>query len=178
MHVRVAAGTLNQAKIRGIKKAFEAFLSQVEVTAVAVDSGVSKQPMSLEETFKGAMNRAFNASSRLACDYGVGVEAGVFHLAETPIGVQVAVVVDATGRFGVGLSPGFPLPPVISKALVSGSAAELEEAVDRLFGTRQAGEHEGLVGLLTGRKVTREDLTYHAVVTALIPFLNSRLWEL
>jgi non-canonical (house-cleaning) NTP pyrophosphatase len=38
------------------------------------------------------------------------------------------------------------------------------------------GEAEGLVGLLTGGKVTREELTRLAVMMALVPFLNRSLW--
>ncbi|MEM4640534.1 MAG: inosine/xanthosine triphosphatase, partial [Thermofilum sp.] len=93
------------------------------------------------------------------------------------IEVQVAAVVDGSGRVGVGLSPGFPLPPAFVNALERGEAVELEEVVDRWFGTRSIGEAGGLVSLLTGGRVTREDLTYYAVVMALIPFINEPLWR-
>lgn len=174
--LKVAAGTRNPAKLKGIERAFREFFGEVEVAGTAVDSGVPRQPIGLEETLRGALNRAARALEAEKGDYGVGVEAGFFTLAGTSIEVQIAAVVDPEGKVGVGLSPAFPLPPKFAEALERGEAGELEEVVDRFFGRKGAGEAEGLVGLLTGGKVTREELTRLAVMMALVPFLNRRLW--
>jgi inosine/xanthosine triphosphatase len=176
--VKVATGTRNPAKLRGIERAFRECFGEVEITGIAIDSGVSRQPFSLEETLNGALNRAARAFEVVRGDYGVGVEAGIFSLADARIEVQVAAVVSASGKVGIGLSPAFPLPPRFVEALEKGEVSELEEAVDRAFGRRSVGEAEGLVGLLTGGKVTREELTRLAVMMALVPFLNPQLFNL
>ncbi|MEM0226410.1 MAG: inosine/xanthosine triphosphatase [Thermofilaceae archaeon] len=175
--MRVVVGSRNPAKLKGVERAFRSFYGPVEIVAVEVDPLVPPQPVGIDEVLRGALNRAYGALRREAGDYGVGVEAGFFHLTGTSIEVQVAAVVDGSGRVGVGLSPGFPLPPAFVNALERGEAVELEEVVDRWFGTRSIGEAGGLVSLLTGGRVTREDLTYYAVVMALIPFINEPLWR-
>lgn len=175
--MRAAVGTRNPAKLRGVERAFADLLGPVEVVAVEVNPGVPRQPVGLDEIVRGALNRARGASSVVPSDYGVGVEAGFFRLAEASIEVQAAVVIDRAGGVGVGLSPGFPLPQVFVEALEEGRASELEEVVDEWFGTSSIGEAEGLIGLLTRGKVTREELTYLAVTMALIPFVNADLWR-
>lgn len=176
--VRVAVGSRNPVKLKGVERAFRDFYGLVELVAVEVDPLVPPQPMGLDETLNGALNRARGALSRVSADYSVGVEAGFFYLFGTPIELQVAAVVDRSGRAGIGLSPGFPLPPAFVGALERGEARELEEVVDRWFGTRGVGEAGGLVSLLTRGRVGREDLTYYAVAMALIPFINEGLWRI
>lgn len=175
--MRVLVGSRNPVKLRGVERAFREFYGQVELVAVEVDPLVPKQPIGLEETLRGALNRARGALSKVSGNYGVGVEAGFFHLSGTPIEVQVAAVVDQAGRVGIGISPGFPLPPAFVRAIERGEVGELEEVVDRWFGTRGIGEAGGLVSLLTRGAITREDLTYYAVAMALIPFINEALWS-
>ncbi len=174
--MRVAVGSRNPVKLRGVERAFRELLGPAEVVGVSVDPGVPRQPVGLEETLRGALNRAQRALQAAPSDYGVGVEAGYFRLAGHPIEVQAAAVVDAWGRVGVGLSPGFPLPPPLVEAIERGEVGELEEAVDRAFGTRNVGEAGGLVSILTRGRVTREELTYLAVAMALTRFVNADLW--
>ena len=52
----------------------------IEVSSIDVDSGVPDQPFGLDETIKGAINRAKNAFSD-EFDLSVGIESG---LMETP----------------------------------------------------------------------------------------------
>jgi non-canonical (house-cleaning) NTP pyrophosphatase len=56
----IAVGTTNIVKIQAIEEAIKDYplLAQAKVTSFSVDSEVSEQPISLEETIRGAKNRA------------------------------------------------------------------------------------------------------------------------
>ncbi|HDN75505.1 MAG TPA: DUF84 family protein, partial [Acidilobales archaeon] len=137
------------------------------------------QPMGLNEIFEGAYNRAVNALNRDSeCSLGVGVEAGIYEVKGRYFDVQVAAIVDRNGFTSYGLSPSFQIPKPFSYALTKGEAKELEEVVDRYFGTKDIGAKGGLIKILTKSVVLREELTYYAVVMALIPRLNPNLYEI
>jgi len=171
---RVAVGSTNPVKVNAVKRAFR-MLCTPEVRGVAVDSGVPPQPLGFSEVVLGAFNRACNALQAAGADYGVGVEAGLVDTGVEHIEVQAAVIVDRDRRVTVGFSQGFPLPgswvPRVKQRVELGAIAE--EATRR----SGIGERLGLVGYLTYGLVTRTDLTYNAVVMALIPRLNPELYR-
>jgi non-canonical (house-cleaning) NTP pyrophosphatase len=53
---------------------------------------------------------------------------------------------------------------------------ELGEADDCIFGRSNSKQINGAVGILTADAVDREELYAHAVLLALIPFLNPTLY--
>ncbi|HDD25588.1 MAG TPA: inosine/xanthosine triphosphatase [Acidilobales archaeon] len=171
--ITVALGSTNKAKIAGVEKAFKKFFPNVRVTPVKVESGVPNQPLSLEETYKGAYNRVMNLCKRVKADFYVGVEAGIFGFNGRFLDVQVVVVFDGE-KWGVGFSPAFEVPEKFLRDLRGGE--ELESVVDRHYGTKDVGEDIGFIGLLTREVVTRIDLTYMATVMALVPFINKDLY--
>lgn len=172
----VAVGTLNPSKLEGVKRAFSEVYGRVEVVGVKVE-GLKPQPIGLEEIVEGAKRRALHARGSFpGCDFAVGVEAGIFFAAGVPLDVQAAYVVSGSGGESLGFSPAFPLPRRFVDGLLGGRYRELEEAADEHFGTSGIGEKGGLVKLLTKSRVTREDLTYYAVLMALIPFENRSLY--
>ncbi len=165
-------------KIAGTRRAFkEVFPSDtIDVVGVEVNNVVGKQPIGIDATFLGALNRALGARERVNnADYFVGIEAGIFCIHTTWIDVQIAVVMDKNGKLGIGLSPGFPLPKKFLTPILH-QGKELEEIVDSHYGTHDIGSHGGLIKLLTKDLIDREDLVYYAVLTALIPWMNSELY--
>ena len=74
----VAIGSLNPVKIKGVREAYTSiFGADISVRGIAVESGVSPQPLSLEETIRGAMNRAEEALKVVRdAVHGVGVRQG------------------------------------------------------------------------------------------------------
>ena len=62
--MKIAIGTKNPTKVNAVKKVFGDTFTYVEV---AVQSGVSPQPFSDEETIQGAVNRARAAVERDRC---------------------------------------------------------------------------------------------------------------
>ncbi|ABL79025.1 inosine/xanthosine triphosphatase [Thermofilum pendens] len=176
MRVVVGVGSANPSKIAGVEKAFKRYFGDVVVKGFRVESGVARQPFSLGEILRGARNRALRALEACGeCAFGVGVEAGIFAVDGFYMDTQAAVVVKRGGAEGVGFSSSFAVPPFIVEEILS-EGLELEEAVDRHFGTRNVGEGEGFVGLLTRGVVVREDLAEQAVLMALIPVLNEELY--
>jgi len=63
--MKVVVGSDNPVKIGAAKNVFKRFFSDVDVDGVKVDSRVSEQPLSREETKRGALNRC------LACMHSV-----------------------------------------------------------------------------------------------------------
>ncbi len=173
MRCRVAVGTSNPLKVRGVVEAFK-LLCTPEVTAVEVSVSVGRQPLGLENLLKGALERAWKALERVDADYGVGVEAGAFMLTGIPIELQVAVVLEKSGRIGVGLSQGFMIPASWYERMREG--VELGVIAEEVTSRRNIRRGLGLIGYLTKGIVTRQELTRQAVLMALLPWLNPKLY--
>ncbi len=77
--MKVVVASHNPVKKRSVQVALgECFKKQVEVIGTHVEPGVSDQPMSEEETWKGATNRVKGASKMDSdAEYFVGIEGGV-----------------------------------------------------------------------------------------------------
>lgn len=170
----VAVGSTNPVKVNAVRRAIR-LLCLADVQGVEVDSGVPPQPLGAHEIVLGAVNRAVNALRKLDADYGVGVEAGVVETGVEPLELQAAAIVDREGYVSVGLSQAFPLPRDWMSEL--NNRVELGTIVARITGRKGIGEKLGLIGYLTAGLVTRTDLTYNAVVMALVPRLNPGLYK-
>jgi len=172
----VAVGSTNPAKVEPVGDVLCRLFGPCRVEAVGVPSGVAAQPLSLEETRRGAEGRARAALEALEdAVWGVGVEGGV-HLDAGERGwlVTVAAVADRQGRISTGEGMRLALPPRMVRALLRGQ--ELAEVVDAWFGTEGARVDPGAVGLLTRGLVTRRHLVADALVAALVPRLHPELY--
>ena len=174
---RVAVASKNRVKVEAARAAFQAMFPDeaFELIGFSVESGVSSQPLSNEETLRGAMNRA-EAVSQLdpGADYWVGVEGGL-HDSGDEIEAFAWAVVKNRDRVGKARTASFFLPPEIISHIHDGK--ELSEADDLVFNRQGSRHSEGAVGLLTGGLIDRT--TYHetAVLLALIPFKNPTLYR-
>ena len=81
-------------------------------------SGVSCNPLTLEETINGAKNRAksafeySNKKSENKCSYGVGIEAGMYPVPEVDtkfMDASICAIYDGKNYY-VGFSPSFEYP--------------------------------------------------------------------
>ena len=142
---------------------------------ISVDSRVSDQPMSCDETLLGATNRA-NALRPIAAefDFFVGIEGGIEIVAGTYFANAWIVVIDRLGKVARGRSGSFALPPRV-QALVS-SGIELGLANDQVFGEHNSKQQGGAVGSLTAGVISRQILYEHAMALALIPFKQPKLY--
>ena len=110
---RVYMSTESQLKHAAVSRGFRRAGVSVVVGGKKVDSGVPEQPMSIEETYEGAMNRQ---KSLLAlgkrADYYITVESG-FHLAHkdhSAFGCTVVIVEPkgSSARVGIDLDVEYP----------------------------------------------------------------------
>lgn len=175
--LRVLVASANPVKRRATIDGFRRLIGPRELTVegVAVPSGVAHQPVSDEETLRGARQRA-EALRALApaADFWVGLEGGVERHGEELFALAWAVVC-SRDRCGRARSATFVLPDEIAR-LVLHAGLELGDADDRVFGRSGSKREEGAVGLLTGGAIDRAGLYAPAVSLALVPFLRPDLY--
>ncbi len=163
-----------EAALRGFQEMFAA--EDFCIEGIPVESGVSEQPLSDRETFKGAWNRALNARISMPDgDYWVGIEGGV----EDNNGefeVFAWIVILSTSQIGKSKTGTFFLPDKLARLIRHGK--ELGEADDIVFKRENSKQGKGAIGLLSGNVIDRETYYRHAIILALVPFKNPDLYPL
>lgn len=173
--MKIIVASLNPVKLNATKLGFESFFTSVEVSGAEVESGVSDQPMSDEETLEGARNRAENVRTAYPeADFWVGIEGGV-HRDNYGLTAFAWVVVRGAEIRGESRTTTFRLPPEVVKLIDRGY--ELGHANDLIFNEENSKQQSGAVGLLTQNTLTRTQLYTQAVQLALIPTLNSKMYR-
>jgi len=149
-----------------------------------VASGVPEQPCGFTEIVTGARNRARAALESSACDLAVGIEDGLVTLPGVDaILLNIGCVALTDGvRFSIGLSSSFGYPPACAQPALE-QRAPIGALFDRLWAERCEGRMPsasdafmGNVGRLTHGILPRAEYTRHAVVCALVSFLNPDLY--
>jgi len=161
------------ATLNGFQKMFPN--EKFEIESIPVLSGVSDQPKNDSETFSGAWNRADNiCKEKSDADFCVGIEGGIEEKNSDMEAFARVVIKEKSGRFGKGRTGTFFLPPQIIKLIKQGK--ELGEAGDIVFGRTNSKQENGAVGILTDNVIDRTKYYTEAVVLALIPFKNKKLY--
>lgn len=171
---KVVVGSTNPVKVNAVRRAFRLLCDPV-IRGARITSGVPAQPIGLREILLGALNRSIHALEAEEADYGVGIEAGALVTDAGPVELQAAAVTDRSGRVSIGLSQGFLLPLSWLNELLD--RVELEAIVAKTTGREEIGEKLGFIGYLTYGLVTRTELSYSAVLMALVPRLNPDLYS-
>lgn len=175
--MKILVASTNPVKINAARSGFQRMFPEHTWIAegVSVQSGVSEQPMSDEETYSGAEQRAINASKcGIEADYYVGLEGGIEDTGLEMASFAWAVAISRSGRTGKGRTSTFFLPIKIAELVRSGE--ELGKADDIVFGLKNSKQSTGAVGILTGDVITRESYYSEAIMQALIPFKNPLLY--
>ncbi len=173
--ITIVVASTNPVKIEAARRGFAALFPDVlcRVEGAAVASGVSDQPMSDYETYRGALNRARQARrARPDADYWLGIEGGVQDFDGELLTFAWVVALSASG-FGRSRTATFSLPAAIAALVRQG--VELGEADDRVFGRSNSKQANGAVGILTADAIDRTAYYAHAVTLALIPFKHPGL---
>jgi len=176
-NLKVYIGSQNPVKIECTALAFnQVFDGKSNFTFIgkSVPSGVSDQPYDDEETYLGAYNRALELRQLFPDGkFFVGIEGGI----EKTNGAMNAfawIVILNKEMLGKSRTATFQLPPKIDEMVESG--IELGDATDVLFNEQNTKIKGGTVGQLTSGIIDRTEYYRHAVVLALIPFVNTQLY--
>jgi len=173
--MKVVVGSKNPVKINATNNILRKIYGDIEIESKDVDSGVPDQPFGLEQTIKGAINRAKDAYSE-TFDLSVGIESG---LMETPnsitgyIDLQWCAIFDGD-KTTIGVSSGFEYPPEVVKAVLNG--VEVGDVMDRVTGEEDLGKKKGAVSYLSHDMLDRTENTEQCVLTAMIPLMNEEVY--
>ncbi len=173
----VAVGSKNINKINGVRDAFLHYYSIDVLDVVSKDVAVEEfgHPKNLEETTKGAMERARGSFGN--CDLSVGVESGLIEFPATKTGFMegtVCALYDGT-NFYFGLSPCLEWPESIVDGILNkgldGSQAFLQAGMTH---HPKIGEGEGIISIFTKGVIDRRKQIELSVIVALVRMLNPK----
>lgn len=174
--MNVIIASQNPVKIDATRMGFEQLFPQLSFhfEGLTVPSDVSDQPMTNEETLEGAINRAINARTHAPkANFWVGIEGGI---QESGLGMEAFawVVILTSDQQGQSKTSTFFLPPKVTQLIHQG--IELGHANDRVFEENNSKQKGGAIGSLTHSLLGRTEYYVQAVILALIPFKNPKLY--
>ncbi|MBI4098724.1 MAG: inosine/xanthosine triphosphatase [Candidatus Magasanikbacteria bacterium] len=167
----IIVGSKNPVKIAAVREIIADYplIAGATVEGVAVDSGVTDQPITLEATIDGAINRAKAAFKD--CHYSFGIESGIMPVPHTKTGYMdvCACVIYDGNEIHLGLSSAFEYPKQVTEFI-------LKNHLDASTAFKHAGltDHpyigygSGIIGILTNSRLLRKEYTQQAIRNALI----------
>jgi inosine/xanthosine triphosphatase len=180
-YTRVVVGSGNPVKIAAVRAVLARLLPASGVAALTVfgtevPSGVPAQPLGDEETQRGARQRALGALAVSDAELAVGLEGGVVVLPDGRMRTCAwAVVIDRTGREGLGGSLSMPLPEIVAARIRAGEElGHAMDAVAQVVGTKHG---RGAVGILTAGLIDRQGAYEPMVAYALAPWLAPDFYD-
>lgn len=176
MLTKIIVASRNPIKIKAVELGYNKVFTETdfECEGVAVPSDVSNQPMTNQETLRGAINRVTHAKNDFPkADFWVGIEGGIEKVGEEMMAFAW-IVISSNEAIGKARTGTFFLPPKVVELINQGK--ELGEADDIVFGHSNSKQKNGAVGILTGNLIDRTQFYVEAMVLALIPFLNKEIY--
>ena len=141
--MKVMVGSTNPIKVGAVEEAFKKYFPECIVEGIEVESGVSPQPMSEEETIQGAKNRALASIGE--SEYGVGLEGGVCEIGGKMFECAWVCIVDRENCEGIGGGLYFELPDKIADKIRSGG--ELGPIMNEMTGQDNVKQKMGASGI-------------------------------
>lgn len=168
-HLLIVVASKNPVKAAAIEGAFRSLFPsrRFDIRTAEAPSGVSDQPMSDEETRRGALNRVAHVRDKAPeGDVWAALEGGI---AETDAGMAAFawIIVETKTTHGESRTATFPLPEAVAELIRSG--VELGDADDAVYGRKNSKQGDGAIGILTDGLIDRRQLYEHAAIMAMIP---------
>jgi len=183
----ICVGSLNPVKINAVKLAFQQYYDDFEVFNIDANSGVSDQPIGLEKILEGAQNRAESALNYLLTEenpkhpyYGIGIEAGLVKVAMTPtnyMDFQFCVIMDNKKEISLGSGIAFEYPKFVINEVFT-KKKEIGIIMGELAKNKNLKKEAGAIGYLSNNKLKRIDILKEAVICALLPKINNKLYRI
>jgi inosine/xanthosine triphosphatase len=179
-------GSTNPIKFNAVKIATQDRWPKATIKGFEVDSQVSSQPRTDQETKQGAINRAQAAldqgisktgSENIRDDQhclGVGLEGGVMIIDDDMWTTVWGVVIDVNHNLFQARGGHFPVPDFVAERILAGE--EMGLIMSSFFNGRSVKTQEGLVGVMTGNFVDRTQL-YSAIIKLAIGQWSGRDWR-
>lgn len=183
--MKIVVGSKNPVKVAAVEEIVQALFPRFRTGKVIsrdVPSGVSEQPKSLDETIRGATNRARSAAAIVPAPadgiVSFGIESGIFPVAATlseNTGIShcfdvCVCVIHRPGKIDIiGMSSIWELPRPVRAFVREHEGKTIDDAFFELGYTtkRRVGyTDEGAVGILSGGRLTRKDYTKQAILAA------------
>lgn len=175
MHITI--GTENLGKIQAVKNALKKYPAyhDAQIQGCSITSGVSDQPIGLEETITGAKNRANAAYAKGNAELSIGLESGIFPVPHTKSGYMdttICAIYDGA-TYHIGFSSCFEYPKTMITKVLEEQKEIADIAVELGFSEhRSFKEGLGMIGVLTNGVISRIAFTEQAVHTALLQLLH------
>ncbi len=181
--MKIFVGSINPVKLNATTVAASETWPEVSVIAYEVDSQVSDQPMTDEETKTGAINRARAVLRKGLADQksdvsevlGVGLEGGVLIDKKGEMWTTIwAVVIDKDNELFVANGARFPVPKLIADRVKQGE--EMGPVMASFFNGRPVKKQEGMIGVVTKGFVDRTE-EYTAIIKMALGQWYGRDWQ-
>jgi len=179
MHT-IVVGSTNKIKLAAVEEVLCNYpeFACMDVVGKKVDTSVSCQPTTLEETIEGAKVRAKQVKAEGAL--GMGIESGLMPVPGSDgeyFGICVCVIDDGIEEH-IGLSCAHRLPKAVTDAILE-DQLDLNQALSQcgLTENTSLGTHEGAIGLFTNGRITRQDYTKQAIICALTSLENKSYFD-
>lgn len=179
--MKIMVGSMNQVKVGAVRELIEdyAIFAGAIVEGMDVESNVRHQPMTLEETIRGARHRAQKAYEN-GGDIGIGIEGGLATIPYTKttyMNISAVAVFDGN-EYHLGLTSGFEQPLSVMRAIIDGGM-DMSEAykATKLSDADHLGSAEGAIGLLTSGRVDRKAYVKQALMCAFSHLENRHLFQ-
>jgi inosine/xanthosine triphosphatase len=153
--VKIAIGSKNPAKVQAVNNVFQ----DAEILSLSVESGVSEQPFSDDETIEGAVNRAKNCLIHSHADMGIGLEGGVVQTKQGLFLCNWGAMVTRDSIIWIAGGARILLPDSVATRLINGE--ELGPVMDDFTKKANISKKEGAIGVFTNERITRAEMFEH-----------------
>ncbi|MGG0656301.1 DUF84 family protein [Rummeliibacillus pycnus] len=161
--MKVGIGTTNKAKVGAVLTVVtKHFHDILTFEHISVDSGVSSQPMSTEETRIGAINRAKNTLAETNSDIAFGLEGGVTMIGDTMYLCNWGALAITNGQVLTAAGAQIPLPKEIAVQIAGGR--ELGPVMDDFVHQLDTRQNAGAIGIFTDGMIDRKEMFEHILL--------------